>query len=670
MGITKQAYAKSWFEKLKPAEISRRLFEFREFEKIDVYRLIVENAYEGIAVAQGDKFRFANKRMSEITGYNSKELLAKSFIEIVHPDDRPMVIDFYSKRLKGGDAPNTYPLRIVTKDEQIRWIQGTSIMIKWEEQPAVLAMVTDITSQKLAEQALWRAEERYRSIIEHAVVGVYETNRNGDVLYINDAMAKIFEYDSPDEIIGKNVTIFYANIKERDAFLKELDESGYIENFEGKFVTKTGKLLHAIATAVLVGGKITGMLIDISERKKSQEALETLINATHDTAMLIEPDGTLVAINARAAKIFKQPKDALIGQRAFPLMAPAVAEYRKKYVEKVLQSKKQLQHFEKHGSRYFTVNLFPILKSDGNVKQISIFAKNITELKKAEEALKTSEKKYRDIVDSAPIGIYETNLRGDILYVNDAMAKIFEFDSPSALIGTSAETGYKDKDVRKVLIEKLKATGKVKNFEFEGLTSSGKTKHTIINAVLREDKISGMIMDISALKEAEAELKRAHNKLENRVAKRTKDLRRKSRHLKEINIALKILLEKRNEDKTEMEEKILTNIKKLVLPYLEKAKKNATDEKLQTYLDILESNLSDILSPFSDKLSSKYMSLTDSEIKVADLVKHGKVTKEVAELLNVSVKTVETHRANIRKKLGITNKKANLRTCLLSIENG
>ena len=412
------------------------------------------------------------------------------------------------------------------------------------------------------------------------------------------------------------------------------------------------------------------MLIDISERKKSQEALETLINATHDTAMLIEPDGTLVAINAKAAEIFKQPKDALIGQRAFPLMAPAVAEYRKKYVEKVLKSKKHLQHFEKHGSHYFTVNLFPILKSDGNVKQISIFAKNITELKKAEEALKTSEKKYRDMVDNAPIGIYETNLRGDILYVNDAMAKIFEFDSPSALIGTSEAAGYKDKDVRKVLIEKLKANGNVKNFEFEGLTSSGKTKHTIINAILREDKISGMIMDISALKEAETKLKRAHDKLENRVAKRTKDLRRKSRHLKEINIALKILLEKRNEDKTEMEEKILTNIKKLVLPYLEKAKKEATDEKLQTYLDLLESNLSDIISPFSDKLSSKYMSLTDSEIKVADLVKHGKVTKEVAELLNVSVKTVETHRANIRKKLGITNKKANLRTCLLSIENG
>jgi len=173
--------------------------------------------------------------------------------------------------------------------------------------------------------------------------------------------------------------------------------------------------------------------------------------------------------------------------------------------------------------------------------------------------------------------------------------------------------------------------------------------------------------DITDLQKAEAELRKAHGQLECRVTQRTKELNRKTRHLEEANTALKVLLQKRDEDRIDMEDRVLSNVKELVVPYLRKIKKNVTNPKLQTYLDILEANLNNVISPFSNKLSSKYMHLTASEIEVADLVKHGKSTKQIAELLNVSVKTAETHRVNIRKKLGITNKKANLRTYLLSL---
>lgn len=159
-----------------------------------------------------------------------------------------------------------------------------------------------------------------------------------------------------------------------------------------------------------------------------------------------------------------------------------------------------------------------------------------------------------------------------------------------------------------------------------------------------------------------------HKRTEDSLLEREWELEIKTKNLEETNAALKILLRKREEDKTELEEKVLANMKELVMPYLEKLKRSGLNDRQKNFLGIMESNLDDIVSPFVHGLSDRYLMLTPSEIRVANLVKQGKNTKEIADLVSLSPRTIESYRDSIREKLGIKNKKINLRTYLLSIK--
>lgn len=161
---------------------------------------------------------------------------------------------------------------------------------------------------------------------------------------------------------------------------------------------------------------------------------------------------------------------------------------------------------------------------------------------------------------------------------------------------------------------------------------------------------------------------KGHKRTEESLRERESELDIKTKNLEETNAALKILLRKREEDKTEFEEKVLANVKELVMPYLEKLEKSGLNGRQKNFLEIMESNLNDIVSPFVHGLSDKYLMLTPSEIQVANLVKQGKNTKEIAGLVSLSPRTIESYRDSIREKLGIKNRKINLRTYLLSIK--
>lgn len=150
------------------------------------------------------------------------------------------------------------------------------------------------------------------------------------------------------------------------------------------------------------------------------------------------------------------------------------------------------------------------------------------------------------------------------------------------------------------------------------------------------------------------------------LKKREKELESRTRSLEEANTAFSILLRRREEDRTHFEASVISNISTLINPYMEKLKNTPLDAIQTNHLNVIETNLEQIISPFVRDIGSRVLDLTPMELRVATLVKEGKGNIEIAGKLSVSKNTILTHRFNLRRKLGIKNKKINLRAYLLS----
>ena len=169
------------------------------------------------------------------------------------------------------------------------------------------------------------------------------------------------------------------------------------------------------------------------------------------------------------------------------------------------------------------------------------------------------------------------------------------------------------------------------------------------------------------LNQLEGKYRAASDEMERRMQERTSALEKANKDLEEANVALRVLLNRQTEDNKKLEERLHVNIEELVVPYLEKLKQAGLNGRYQDYLTLLEANLNDIVSPFIQNISAVYRNLTPTEIRVAEMIKQGKASKDIAEILNSSVGTINTHRNNIRKKLNLRKQNKNLRSYLLTL---
>ena len=247
------------------------------------YRLLVNTAPIGIVVTQDGLLKLVNPRALYISGYSEQELSSRSFIEIVHPDDRAMVMTNLVRRLNGEEVPKTYLLRIITKGGEIKKIENKGVLITWRGRPATLNFLFDVTERQLAADKLSKSETTLNMLLETIPIPVFYKNRDGQYLGFNKAFETFYGINK-EQLIGKSV--FDVNPPElakiyhaRDV---ELFEKAGVQVYESQ-VQDAHSVLHNVifhkASLTDTQGSVTGLvgaILDITERKQAEEKIHEL----------------------------------------------------------------------------------------------------------------------------------------------------------------------------------------------------------------------------------------------------------------------------------------------------------------------------------------------------------------------------------------------------------
>jgi len=263
----------------------RNLAEERLRDSEEKYRLLTANMNESIIVLQDGKIVFCNPKYIQITGFPEEELLSRPFLELVPPDDCQTMTERYLKRLRGEEIRPTFEVRTITKAGNVKWVETNSVLFTWNGRPAILALVTDITERKQAEEALQRSEKKYRTLVESSPDGIISVDPQGAIIDCNTGMCKLLGYTT-EELKGADVSRVVKRWESRleagQSFRSRIDQHSFVEA-ELEMVHRNGHKVPVWARMVELEGtkqddsQILLYLRDMEERKKVEELKDQFI---------------------------------------------------------------------------------------------------------------------------------------------------------------------------------------------------------------------------------------------------------------------------------------------------------------------------------------------------------------------------------------------------------
>jgi diguanylate cyclase (GGDEF)-like protein/PAS domain S-box-containing protein len=419
------------FEECRKA---KEISQYNEFK----YRSLVENANEAILVAQNGVFQFANPKAEELFGFSAEDLSAKSLSRFIHREDIEMVMERHAKGLKEEKLPDVYPLRIVNRDGKTIWVELKARLFSWNNQPATLCFMTEITERK-------QADEKYHRVLESTYEGFMLLDSDLVINDVNKALLRISGGDRED-FIGQSVDKFYdkTSVNFYSASRDHL-------SFEASFCSKAGVRIPMLFSRSILkdeNGAINGymyFLSDLTELKATQEELKraeqryrNMYQNAVQAMFQSKISGELIRVNPSYAHIlgYSLPEEVLNikdGANKFYFSPDDRSGMIRAVKKKGVLVNHELRLKRKDGKPVWILANIRLTKNDKNDPILEGILVDNTKRKVLEKELRRDRKKFRNLaIHDNLTGLYNTRYLYKVL--DDLIEENIIIKKPFSLI--------------------------------------------------------------------------------------------------------------------------------------------------------------------------------------------------------------------------------------------